>query len=135
VSDGNLAAVRRIYAALAHGDVDGVIRECDVAVEYNSLVTAVEGGKSYRGHEGVRKFVADLRDAWDVWVPEIDQLQAKGDFVLAIGSSQIRGRGSGVDLAFDWGQVLRFSEGKVVEGRIYDDQQEAVKAFEALEAS
>jgi ketosteroid isomerase-like protein len=40
-----------------------------------------------------------------------------------------------VDLAFDWGQVLRFSEGKVVEGRIYDDQQEAVKAFEALEAS
>jgi ketosteroid isomerase-like protein len=80
-----------------------------------------------------RSFVADLREAWDVWIPEIERLESGGDYVLAIGGSQIRGRGSGVDLTFDWGQVLRFRDGKVIEGRIFGDRQEAERAFTAAQ--
>ena len=127
----NVAAVRRIYDATAHGDLEAVVRECDPAVEYVSLVSAVEGGKSYQGHEGVRQFFSDLREAWDVWIPHVERIETDGDVVLAVGTSQIRGRGSGLDMRFEWGQVFHLRNGKVLNGRIYGNQEEAEAAFRA----
>lgn len=128
----NVVVVRRIYDATAVGDLDAVVRECDPEVEYVSLVSAVEGGKSYQGHAGVRQFFSDLREAWDVWIPQVERIETNGDAVLVVGKSQIRGRGSGLDMQFEWGQVFQLRDGKVRSGRIYGRQEEAEAAFRAL---
>jgi ketosteroid isomerase-like protein len=126
----NIEVVRRIFEALARGDVEAMVRECDAEVEYVSLVAAVEGA-SYRGHSGVRSFFSDLTEAWDVWIPHVERFESEGDSVLAIGTSQIRGRGSGMDMEFEWGQVLRLRDGKVLYGRMYPRHEEAEQAFRA----
>jgi ketosteroid isomerase-like protein len=126
----NIEAVRRIFEALARGDVEAVVRECDAEIEYVSLVAPVEG-QSYRGHDGVRSFFSDLTDAWDVWIPRVERFESEGDSVLAIGTSQIRGRGSGMDMEFEWGQVLHLRNGKVLQGKMYPRHEEAERAFRA----
>jgi ketosteroid isomerase-like protein len=127
----NVAVIRRVYDATAIGDFEAVVRECDPEVEYISLVSAVEGGRSYQGHEGMRQFFSDLREAWDVWIPQVEHLESDGDAVLAVGTSQIRGRGSGLDLQFEWGQVFHLRDGKVLNSRIYGKQDQAEAAFRA----
>jgi ketosteroid isomerase-like protein len=73
-----------------------------------------------------------MREAWDVWSPSVERSEAEGDYVLVIGTSRIRGRGSGLDMDFTWGQVLHLRDGKVLRGKLYSDQEEAETAFPAL---
>ena len=63
---------------------------------------------------------------------EVERIESHGDAVLAVGTSQIRGRGSGLDMQFDWGHVFHLHKGKVLSGRIYGKQEEAEAAFHAL---
>ena len=128
----NVAVVRRIYDATAIGDFEAVVRECDPEVEYVSLVSAVEGGRSYQGHEGMRQFFSDLREAWDVWIPQVERLESDGDAVLASGRRRYAGAGAELDMQFEWGQVFHLRNGKVLNGRLYGDQEEAEAAFRAL---
>jgi ketosteroid isomerase-like protein len=110
---------------MRRGDVEGLLADCDPALEFVSLVGQVEGGDSYVGHDGLRRFFSDLREAWDVWIPQPDQFESVGDTVLVTGTTQFRGKGSGAELTQKWGQVFRLRDGKVVWSKIYSDRQEA----------
>jgi ketosteroid isomerase-like protein len=133
VSD-NVEVVRRGIEALGRWDVEALLPDCDPEVEFVSLVGQVEG-HSYRGHEGIRQFVSDLSEAWDVWEPVPEHLEAAGDAVLAIGNTTLRGKGSGVELRFGWGQIFRFRNGKLWWSKIYSDPAEARTRYEALGAN
>ena len=54
--------------------------------------------------------------------------------VLAMGTTQLRGKGSGVEIELKWGQVFRLRDGKVLWAQIYSDPAEARREFEALAA-
>lgn len=129
----NVEVVRRGLEALGRWDVETLLPDCDPELEFVSLVGQVEG-RSYHGHEGMRRFIADLSEAWDVWDPEPEHFESAGDVVLATGRTQLRGKGSGVEIEFDWGQVFRFRNGKVLWARIYADPAEARAKFQALTA-
>jgi hypothetical protein len=74
VSD-NVEVVRRGVEALGRWDVEALLPDCDPEIEFVSLVGQVEG-HSYHGHEGIRQFVSDLSEAWDVWEPVPEHLEA-----------------------------------------------------------
>jgi ketosteroid isomerase-like protein len=129
----NVEVVRRGLDAMRRWDVEALIPDCDPELEFVSLVGQVEG-RSYRGHEGMRRFVADLSEAWDVWRPEAEHFESAGDLVLATGRTHLRGKGSGVEIEFEWGQVFRLRDRKVLWSRIYADRAEARSEYEALSA-
>jgi hypothetical protein len=56
------------------------------------LRTATEG--TYVGHRGVRRFLADTAETFDIFRPAYTDIRDLGDRVLAIGSITVRGRGS-----------------------------------------
>lgn len=78
--------------------------------------------------EVVRRGVEAL-GRWDV-----EALPPDCDAVLAIGNTTLRGKGSGVELRFGWGQIFRFRNGKVWWSKIYSDPAEARTRYEALGA-
>ena len=125
--------VQRGYEALGRLEVESLLPDCDPELEFVSLVGQVEGG-SYHGHEGMRKFVSDLAEAWDLWEPVPEHLEGTGDGVIATGRTRLRGKGSGVEIHFAWGQVFRFRNGKLLWTRIYSDPAEARREYEALTA-
>jgi ketosteroid isomerase-like protein len=63
------------------------------------------GGTTYRGLEGVERWVTDMSEAFDEWQLELDELDDAGPGrVLGVGKVHLRGRGSGVsvDLPCAW---------------------------------
>src|SRR5215218_9973387 len=77
----------------------------DPDVEIVSAATPLNEGGAYRGHEGFRRWVADISESFDEWRLELVEFEpfAPGR-VLGVGSVHFCGRGSGVvvDLPCAW---------------------------------
>jgi ketosteroid isomerase-like protein len=69
-------------------------------------------GRSYRGYEGVRQWIADLSEAFDEWTLRLDEFEeyAPGH-VLAVGAVHFRGRGSGATVDLPCGWIIDHDEG------------------------
>jgi ketosteroid isomerase-like protein len=62
-------------------------------------------GTSYRGHEGIERWVADMSESFDEWQLQLDDLdEVTPGRVLGVGAVHLRGRGSGatVDQPCAW---------------------------------
>lgn len=134
MSDRNIAAVRRGFDAMRRGDVEALLADCDPEIEFAAFVSAVEG-HDYHGHDGMRKFFSDIRQAWDLWEPRPEQFEATGDVVLGSGTTLVRGKGSGVEMTIGWGQVFRMRDGKVMWTKIYTDRNDARAEYERWSAA
>ena len=124
---GNLAAAREVLATLGERDADKLIAMSHPDVEWYSFFALAEGGV-YRGHEGTRRYMSDLADAWEIARAEVDDALAVGAVVVLVGRIHYRGRGSGVESASPAGWMLKFREGKLACFRAFRDPERALEA-------
>jgi ketosteroid isomerase-like protein len=126
VSEENLEAVRRLAAAFNDGDVDRFLTDVDADVEFHSLRAQLEG-RPYLGHEGARQMFADFEEDWEYLQIEIDDLRAADDEVVAMAHLRSRGHASRVDLNVPVAFLWRFREGKIVYGKVFSEQADALR--------
>src|SRR5947209_20327383 len=107
----NVQAARRLLGAVAERDLGTILELVDPEIEWRSFLAAFLEGGAYRGHEGMRRYVADLQEAWDYLRPEVDDLLDAGDVILGVGQIHYRGKGSGVETTTSVGWVFRFRAG------------------------
>ena len=120
--------VKRSFAAIASGDLDGLLSLYDPAVQFSPLTgTRVESG-GYRGHQGVRDYFAEIDEIWDEMRPHADQVRTVGDQVVVIGGCAVRGRASGAvtDAPLAW--VITLRDGKITSHRGFRTADEALEA-------
>jgi ketosteroid isomerase-like protein len=127
VSEEDIATIRRAAAAFNARDVDALAAELDPEAELEPLRGQLEG-KRYRGHDGVREMFADFDEDWEYLRLEIDDVREAGEHVVLMGRLLSRGRASGVDLEVPIGFVWRLRDGKLVHGKTYSDQADALRA-------
>ena len=127
VSQANVEAAERIYAARLRGDIDAVLAELDPEIEWRPHLATL-GGRSIRGHAQVRDYLASLEEEWEDFRQEVEQLFDAGDEVVAFLNTYSRGRASGVELQPRVAHVLRFREGRCVKSVTYLDRDEALRA-------
>jgi ketosteroid isomerase-like protein len=128
---GNVDLVRRCFAAISAWDVDTLLSLYHPDVELLPLTgTRVESG-GYRGHAGVREYMQEAHDLWDVLQPMGDAFEDFGDYVLVAGHCRVRGRSSGAesDPACAW--VVEVRDGLIVSLRTCSDYDEALELTEA----
>jgi ketosteroid isomerase-like protein len=121
---------------LAHGLVDAVARQdlarlidlTDPKVEWHSFFAQLREGGVYRGHEGIRQYISDLGDTWDLLQTEILDTLAVGDLVLMVGRLRYRGKGSGFESESLAGYVLKVRNGKALLMRAFREPEEAIEA-------
>ena len=90
-----------------------------------SVVSAVS---PYRGHDGVRAWVADIQENFERFEPWLDEARAVGDDrVVASGGISFRARESGVDMAERMGWVYEFRDGLVRRMMFYASWSEALE--------
>jgi ketosteroid isomerase-like protein len=106
----NIAAARAGVAAVNRSDAEALIEQSDPAIEYRAYL-AVSGEGVYRGHDGLRQFLNDLKDAWEWFEIEIDEYRPIGPNVVAIGRGRGRGRASGVEVLQAGAWVMSFRQG------------------------
>ncbi len=119
---------REVLEALGARDPARLIELSDPDVEWYSFFAMSESG-AYRGHEGTRRYMSDLEDAWEVSRAEVDGALAVGDVAVLVGRIHYRGKGSGVESASPAGWMLRFRKGKLLCFRAFREPAQALAAL------
>jgi ketosteroid isomerase-like protein len=112
--------------ALRRQDVDAILDDMSEDVVWIPGRSAVEG--TYHGHAGLRRFLADTAENFEVFEPGFDEVRDLGDRVLAIGRFRLRARGSGVDTDFPVAGIATYRDGKLIR---WEDFRERHLALEA----
>jgi ketosteroid isomerase-like protein len=125
MSEENVEIVRRIFRRWNAGE-----REVETEVMHPDLVVISSmTNAEYRGYEGLRRWIAEIDDQFEVWSLSIDKfLDAPGDRLLALGMVHIQGRTSEVVLDQPMAWLLSFSGGRAIELQTIPDHSAALKA-------
>jgi ketosteroid isomerase-like protein len=123
----NVELVARSFEAMRMWDVDGLLRLYDPDVVFLPLTgTRVESG-GYRGHAGVRAYMSEARDLWDVLEPVGEVFTDVGDHVLVAGRCRVRGRSSGAESYPACAWVVGVRDGLIVSHRTCQTYDEALR--------
>ena len=124
MSQENVEVVRKLWERWDAGDreIDMEVTHPDLVV-YSAMTNAV-----YRGHEGLRRWQAEIDDQFEDWRLSIDQFREASDGrLLVLGAVHFQGRTSGVEFDQPVGWLLTFAGGQVIELRNIADHAEALK--------
>jgi ketosteroid isomerase-like protein len=127
MSRENVELARKVLDALGTRDPSRLIALSDPDVEWHSFFALSEGGV-YRGHDGARRYMSDLDDAWEVGRAEVDDALGMGDVAVLVGRIHYRGKGSGVESASPAGWMFKFRDGKVLCFRAFREPEQALEA-------
>jgi ketosteroid isomerase-like protein len=126
MSQQDIETIRAGLAALNRRDVEGMLATLRPDVELVP-VRAVLEGSVYRGHEGLRRWLADMGEDWEDFridsheVRDLDERR-----VLVVGHFHARGRSSRVTLDQPAAWVCEMDGGKVACMRFYADADAAI---------
>lgn len=124
----NVALVRKSFEAICARDVDALVALYDPDVVFLPLTgTRVESG-GYRGREGVRAYMAEAQDLWEVLEPVGEVFTDVGDHVIVSGRCRVRGRSSGAESNPVCGWVIGVRDGLIVSHRACESYDEALRA-------
>jgi ketosteroid isomerase-like protein len=128
VSAENVEMVRRSMEAFARGDLDAFLAALDPDTEWRTA-SDEPSPETYRGHDGVRRFAAEIGDVWEGRfddVMEFDDFVDLDDWVVVPWTARLRGRGSGVEVDVNETYAVRVEEGRIVRIDEYRTRQEAI---------
>jgi ketosteroid isomerase-like protein len=128
MSRENAEVMRRMAAAVGQRDVATFLEVCDPGVEWRTSLSVISEGGAYHGHEGVRRYVSDLEDAFETFDVTLDDVLALGDVALAVGRVRYCGKASGVAQTERFGWVARFERGRVIYLRAFREPEQAIAA-------
>ena len=131
MSQENVELARRAYAALQAHDYDEWVSCFDPEVEFHSWLLELEG--SFRGHEGVRQWMANVLAVFPDWKPFIVEIRDLGDRALIHGRSRGQGAASEVGMQDDYWQAAEVRKGRVVWYAAFRTESEALEALKQRE--
>jgi uncharacterized protein len=127
MSADGVETVRAALECLNEGDVDGLISFCDDEFDLD-MSARVFNPKTYRGHDGIRRFYGEVNEVWEEFRWEPTRFVDAGERIVVLLHSHGRGRGSGIEMARDAAMVWTVREGRALSLRFYIDQAQALDA-------
>ena len=127
-----MAAIRRLYDAWLADDYETVFATYDPEIRLNPDPEAswVGIGDTYEGHEGVRRYMAAVYEAFQDYRPEVEDLLDVGDGrVLTLAIEHGKGRGSGAEVMHRrTAHLWTLRDGKAVQIDLFLDRGPAYAA-------
>jgi ketosteroid isomerase-like protein len=124
MSRENVEIVRRAIEAYEHEGLDGSLRSYDPEIEWTSTDAYIERA-TYRGHEGVRRYLGTMEEEFDV---EPVELIDAGEQVMSSVRISGRGKTSGAPVELTLISVGSLRDGLIYRVRNYPDIAAALKA-------
>jgi ketosteroid isomerase-like protein len=123
----NADIVRRAFDAFSRRDLNVLLTLADPEIEFMPATARVAGrAEPYRGHDGLRTYLADVARVWQELRSEPEEFVEVGDVVVCTGRVYAWGVGRVIDAPAGW--VWRLRGGRLVEGHVYDTRREALVA-------
>ena len=128
MSQQNVEVVRRAHAALNAGDLDELVVLCDADFQLD-MSDRVFNPATYHGHDGIRQFYSEVRDVWERYVWEPEELRDEGDIVVALIRTQARGRESRLEIERKTAMIWAVRDGKALWLRFYREPEAALASL------
>ena len=122
MSQDNVLKVQSLWRAFEGNGLEAMLRIADDDVEW---MPAGGGGRRFRGHDGLREFMA-ARDAAGDGDAKAFTFSDYGDCVLVYGSVRDPRIARGEERRVFW--VYTFRDGKLIRFEAFEDHHEAVRA-------
>jgi uncharacterized protein len=135
MSAENVATVRSIYEEVNRGDVDAAVEQFDAQIEFDlsRSLNPDSGGTVLHGREEARKLLKSFLEPWESFEWLFDDFVEIGDSVIAVGTTRMRGKGSGVEVVAHGAQLWELRDGRPVAMRQCQSKEEALLVlFEPL---
>jgi ketosteroid isomerase-like protein len=121
MTEQEVEAVRRFYAAWTAGDLGAMLEEVDPDVEAQPVLGLRYERPTYRGHSGMARWFDEVEDLWER-VPRRATYEADGAVVAFVHLiAHTRGGSSDSRIAV----ICRFHDGKIVSFRGRDREEMA----------
>ena len=88
-----------------------------------------EGGQTFRGRAGLKRWIGSIQEIWDEWRMEQERFVVAGDRVLVLIHIVARGHLSGVALDRETAHIWSTADGRVTRCEVYFDRAEAMEAI------
>jgi ketosteroid isomerase-like protein len=132
MSRENVEIVRRMYDAWMAGDYEMVFSTyaSDIRLNPDPEAWWVGVDEDYLGHDGVRRYMRAVYEAFEDYRPEIEQIIDAGEGrVLTLAVEHGRGRGSGAEVqAMNTAHLWTLRDGKAVRLDLFMDRERALEA-------
>jgi ketosteroid isomerase-like protein len=139
MSQENVELFWRAADAFNRRDLDAVLALCDPDIEFADFLMEMEGGGSFRGHEGVRSWWETYFTVFPDVSQEIEEVRDLGDVTLVHGRTRGRVRGPGMESDAPFEQafwlVVKGQNKKAVWWRSFRSEAEALEAAGLREGS
>jgi ketosteroid isomerase-like protein len=137
MSQQNVELVREGYTRWRAGDydllLDFLLANAAPDIELFSRFGGFSGAP-YRGHDGVRAWLAEIQESFARFEPWLDDVRQVGDDrVVALGGISFRAKESGVDMAERMGWVYEFHNGRLRRMMFYGSPADALEAVGLVE--
>ena len=126
MSQENVETIRRCDAAISRGDVDSYLLGIHPEVEFIPRRAAVQG--TYHGHAGMRKYITENAESFDLFEVGNTEFRDLGDRVLAFGTVRVRGRESGAEATHPTSLLVALQDGKIIRFEDFGDRDAALEA-------
>jgi ketosteroid isomerase-like protein len=127
VSESNVELARQAFEAFAERNAEALLALMHEDVEFLPMTANLTtGGAPYVGHEGITRYLEDVALVWSELRVHPSDFRDLGDSVVALGRIRARGEGMIIDRPTGW--LWRVRDGKIVWGRVYPSQEEALEA-------
>jgi ketosteroid isomerase-like protein len=93
--------------------------------------TYPEGGQTFRGRAGLKRWIDSIREIWDEWRMEQERFVVAGGQVAVLIHVVARGHLSGVALDRETAHVWSIADGLLTRCEVYFDRSEALDAVGA----
>ena len=127
MSQENIERHRQLIETFNARDIEAFIALCDPQIEFHSVFAAV-GGADYGGQDGMRRYFAEIDDAWG------EELQVEpeayfdlGEHTLAFFVAHGRGPQSGAEVRMPYAQVVRWRDGLIVYYKAFSQREDAIR--------
>jgi ketosteroid isomerase-like protein len=129
MSQENVETVRDAFEAYNRGDLDAFLEYCADDIDYRAVEGAPDDHGPIRGKDALLAYVQDWQDTFDDFVSEpVELIDAGEDNVVAVIRISGRAKLSGVETDLTYAALYTLRDGKVVRGREYWTQEEALEA-------
>jgi ketosteroid isomerase-like protein len=127
MSEENVETLRRALEAYGREGLDGYLRYFDPEIQWTSTGAWIEGA-TYRGHEGVRRYLGSIEAEIEDLRAEPVELIDAGDRVVSSVRISGRGKASGAPVELTLISVGELRDGLAYRIRNYPTMAEALEA-------
>jgi len=133
MSEKQVEIVREVFEAVGRHDASGVLALYDPEVEINfspgTLADRIGEAGTWSGHAGLRAFDQELRQAFEAFETNCEELIDAGNAVVSVSRYRARGRRSGLEIDGppQFG-VWTLSESRITRVDWFNDREDALEA-------